>query len=76
MDDQLTSQLLAFEDDHVWISKNLRNLLKQYANQWVAVKDGEVIASDPDLDELISKLPNPAYTCVEFITDKPLEMVL
>ncbi len=50
--------------------------LEQYADQWIAVKGGEVIASDPDLTGLLSKLPDPAHTCVEFITREPLEMVL
>ena len=76
MNSQLTNELLAFEADHVWISKNLKTLLEQYAEQWVAVKDGKVIASDPELAGLLSKLPNPAHTCVEFITSEPLEMVL
>jgi len=76
MDEQLTNQLLAFEADHLWISKNLKVLLKKYANQWVAVKNGQVIASDPELTGLLPKLPDPAHTCVEFITREPLEMVL
>jgi len=76
MKSQLTNELLAFESDHVWISENLEMLLEQYADQWIAVKDGKVIASDPDLEGLLSKLSDPAYTCVEFITPEPLEMVL
>ena len=76
MNDQLTKQLLEFADDYVWISKNLKTLLKQYADQWIAVKNGQVIANDPDLTGLISKLPDPAYTCVEFVTDEPLKMIL
>ena len=76
MNDQLTKKLLVFEADHVWIHENLETLLEQYAEQWIAVKNGQVIASDPDLTGLISKLPDPAYTCVEFITDEPLDMLL
>ena len=76
MDKKLTDQLLAFEADYLWIDENLETLLKQYADQWVAVKNGQVIASDPDLTELISKLSDPAHTCVEFITDEPLKMIL
>ncbi len=72
----ITNELLAFEADHVWISENLKTLLDQYAEQWIAVKDGKVIASDPELAGLLSKLPDPAHTCVEFITSEPLEMVL
>jgi len=76
MNNQLTNELLAFEADHVWVSENLETLLKRYTDQWIAVKDGKVIASDPDLAGLLSKLSDPAHTCVEFITHEPLEMVL
>ncbi len=73
---ELTKKLLSFEADHVWVSENFETLLKQYAEQWIAVKDGKVIASAPDLTELLSKLHDPAYTCIEFITNESLEMIL
>jgi len=76
MSKQLAEELLAFEKDHVWVSGNLETLLAQYADQWIAVKNARVIASDPDLEGLLSKLPDPARTCVEFITREPLEMIL
>lgn len=76
MKEQLTNELLAFEADHLWVNENLGTLLEQYPDQWIAVKNGQVIASDPDLEGLLSKLPDPAHTCVEFITREPLEMVL
>lgn len=76
MEEQLTSKLLAFEADHVWVSDNVGMLLEQYTDQWIGVKNGQVIASDPDLAGLLSRLPDPAHTCVEFITREPLEMVL
>ncbi len=76
MNNRLTDELLAFEADHVWVSGNLETLLKRYTDQWIAVKDGKVIASAPDLGGLLSKLSDPARTCVEFITHEPLEMVL
>ncbi len=76
MNEQLTNRLLAFEADYVWINENLETLLEQYAEQWIAVENGQVIASDPELTGLLPKLPDPAHTCVEFITREPLEMVL
>lgn len=76
MDEQLTEKLLAFEADHLWINENLETLLEQYAEQWIAVENGKVTASDSDLAGLISKLSDPAHTCVEFITREPLEMIL
>lgn len=76
MNNQLTNMLLSFEADHIWINDNLDTLLNQYADQWIAVKNRQVIASDPDLEGLLSKLPDPAHTCIEFITHEPLEMIL
>ena len=76
MNKQLTDELLAFEADHLWINENLETLLERYADQWIAVRHGQVIANDSDLTGLLSKLPDPAHTCVEFITREPLEMIL
>ncbi|KKL87164.1 hypothetical protein LCGC14_1937470, partial [marine sediment metagenome] len=45
-------------------------------DQWIGVKDCQVVTSDPELEGLLSKLPDPAHTCVEFITREPIEMVL
>jgi hypothetical protein len=76
MDGQCIKELLTFEADHAWINENLETLLAQYADQWIAVKNGQVVASDPDLTGLLSKLSDSAHTCVEYITREPLEMVL
>jgi hypothetical protein len=76
MSNQFNKQLRAFADDHTWVNDNLDSLLNQYAEQWIAVKDRRVIASDVDLMRLREKLADPAHTCVEFVTREPLEMLL
>ena len=76
MNKQLTDELVAFEADHLWVNENLETLLERYADQWIAVKHKQVIANDPGLTGVISKLSDPAHTCVEFITREPLEMIL
>ena len=76
MKEQLTDELLTFQADHTWVNENLEPLLEQYPDQWIGVKNGQVIASDPELSDLLLKLPDPPRTCVEFITREPLEMVL
>ena len=73
---QLSNEILAFDADHQWVSENLAMLQQQYAEQWIAVKSGRVIASDPELSGLLSKLTDATHTCVQFITREPLEMVL
>ncbi len=76
MNEQLIDELLVFQADHAWINQNLEELLEQYPERWIGVRNGHVIASERDLSDLLSKLPDPAHTCVEFITREPLEMVL
>jgi len=76
MNDQLTNDIRAFEADHVWINENLETLLEQYADQWIAVKNAQVIGSDPDFSGLLRKLPDPPHTCIQFITRERMETVL
>lgn len=76
MSNQFNKQLRAFADDHTWVSDQLESLLDKYAEQWIAVKNRRVIASDPNLMSLLGKLADPAHTCIEFVTREPLEMIL
>lgn len=76
MSDRLTKEILAFEKDHIWVHKNFEALFEKYAEQWIAVKDHQVIANDIDLFALRNKLPDPTHTCIEFITRERLEMIL
>jgi hypothetical protein len=76
MSNQFSKELRAFAEDHKWISDHLESLLNEYAEQWIAVKNRRVIASDVDLMLLREKLADSANTCVEFVTREPLEMLL
>jgi len=73
---KLAEELRRFAEDHVWVYENRETLVNQYPEQWIAVKDAQVIASDPDFDRLLSKLSDPGNTCVEFISREPLEIIL
>lgn len=64
--------LRAFEEAHVWIDEHHEELLAKFPEQWVAVEDGRVIASDPDPMALRAKLVRPADTAVHFITGRPM----
>lgn len=35
--------------DRKWIHDNYNQLVVQYANDWIAVRDGQVLASGPEL---------------------------
>jgi len=74
--DRAIEELRESAADHAWISQNMEDLLQKYKGQWIAVKKRRVIANDPDFDRLLARLEDPPHTCVEFITDEPLEMIL
>ncbi len=76
MNNQVSKKLHAFAQDRLWIYDHLEPLLNQYEDQWIAVQNKQVIASDPDFTALLKKLADPGYTCVEFITREPLEMII
>jgi hypothetical protein len=76
MSNQLSKEPHTFAEDHVWVSDQLESLLNEYAEQWIAVKNRRIIASDPDLMSLLGQLADPAHTCIEFVTREPLEMIL
>jgi hypothetical protein len=71
-----SSELSQFQADHIWIDQNREMLLAQYPEQWIAVRDNQVVASDPDFDGLLAKLTDPSGTAVEFLTREPIELVL
>jgi hypothetical protein len=73
---ELAEELRKFADDHLWVYENREGLLDQYPEQWVAVKDRRVIASDPDFERLLSKIPDRAHTCVEFVGRESLEIIV
>jgi hypothetical protein len=72
----LQEQVLQFQADHAWVDQHWEMLLARYPDQWIAVRNGQVIASDPELEGLLTSMPDPAHTCVEFISSEPIEMVL
>jgi hypothetical protein len=63
-------ETLAFEADREWIDANLNVLRNQYADHWIAVKDGNVIACAADLGALLSQVPDLAHTCIEFVSEQ------
>jgi thymidylate kinase len=69
-------ELRAFEEDSDWIEEHYQELLAQYPEQWVAVQNKRVIASDPDLSALRARVPHPGNTNVEFITKEEVDFLL
>ncbi len=67
----MMDETIAFEADRAWIDEHIATLVEHFANHWIAVKGGRVIASEADLGALLSKITDLAHTCIEYIDGQP-----
>lgn len=78
--DTLALELESFEADSIFFQKEIGDLRKKYLNKYVAIKEGEIIASGNTIEEvnkiLESKKVEPSKTVIEFIPEEEGVMVL
>lgn len=69
---QVQDELERFTSDMGYFEQHRQELLEQYAEQWVAVYDQQVVAAGKDLKRLVSRLNKhgiPAsQTFVDYLT--------
>jgi hypothetical protein len=72
--------LSALQHDHLYMQQNYEKLRKKYIDEFVAIRNKKIIASNKDLESLLrflrSKKINPACTLIEFFPPKDLLLVL
>jgi hypothetical protein len=56
-----------------WVSQQLNTLRETYSGQWVAITDEGVVASAPDLSQLLAAIDELGQTIEPFITQIPEE---
>jgi ABC-type transporter MlaC component len=70
--------LLNVQKDADYLKKSYDTLKKNYSNQYVAIKDGKVVAHNKNIDVILkllrSKKINPSNVLIEFL--HPTDMVL
>lgn len=69
----------AEREQRFW-QEHYQELLATYPDQYVAAKDGEVVAAAPDLEEMLTILQDLGISLrsvwIEFFTSEPQSMVL
>ena len=74
------SHMEEFEKNQAWLQTHLPRLLKKYRNLFIAVWNQDVIDKDDTLENLTKrihkKFKNSKGIYVQYITDKPMEMIL
>jgi hypothetical protein len=70
----------AAEREQVFWQEHYRELLQQYPDQFVAVRDGQVVAAHPDLQPLLKKLKHqgidPTHAWVHYLATDPRRLML
>ncbi len=72
--------LVNFEKDNKWLQEHYTEIQDRYEGKFVAVENGNIIASDRNLEDLLRKLrengKDPAMLLVEFVRRKGEILVL
>ena len=73
-------RLNELEKSRKYLVKNMSILMKNYPERYVAITDGNVFLSDPDLDSLLEKVRQKCGSTrgvlIEYITPKQSEIVV
>jgi len=71
-------ELLNVQKDAEYLKKSYDSLKKNYENQYIAIKDGKVVAHNKSIDIILKLLKNkkinPSNVLIEFL--HPTDMVL
>lgn len=68
-----TEVLVKLKNNLIWFSLNQKELKKFHKNQYIAIKDKQILDFDYDPDRLIKRLNLNDYSdsiAVEFVADK------
>lgn len=78
MTEEEQRELIALQADALYLKKSYTDLRKQYINQYVAIKNRDVIAHHKDISMVLQKIRrkkvDPATVLIEFL--HPREMIL
>jgi len=68
------------EQDNKWLVSNYEEIRRKYENKFIAIKDKNIIASNPTLEGIIKDLKekgeNPSFVLIEFIHKKDFKIIL
>jgi hypothetical protein len=67
-------------EDNNWFQKNYENLKSDFKNEFVAIKNKEIIVHNKNFKIVIKSLrekgEDPAIILIEFVTEKGVEIIL
>ena len=77
---EVRPDLERFTADMLYTDEHRGDLLKRYAEQWIAVYNGTVVAADKNLEAVINKLEqlglHPGHVYQEYLTEREEQLIL
>lgn len=68
------------EEDNKWLQSNYEKIQEEFENEYVAIKDKNIVDRDKNFNALLRKLKkkdiDPAFILVEFIPKKGLKVII
>jgi len=78
--DTLARELKSFESDFIFFQNKKEDLRENFLNKFIAIKNGEIIASGSSIEEVNKILEcqniEPSKTVIEFVPEEEGIMVL
>lgn len=76
----LKQRLETLREDNRWILARDSYLRKKYPDMFVAIRGKRVVASSPEMDEIIEKLKeksiDPKTVVIDYISKEPVKLLL
>lgn len=76
MSTQVIQLLNEIDDDIIWFKDNFENLKKSFDNQFIAIKNGKILASDKNVENVIKTLKkkneDPNNVIIQFVSSIPM----
>jgi polyphosphate kinase len=73
-------ELIQIQKDSDYLKKSYDALKKQFSNQFIAIKEGGVIAHHPDMNTVLKMIQekkiDPATVLIEFLHPKDMILIL
>jgi hypothetical protein len=77
---QIAELIEKHNQNSVWIIKRYNKLRKELPNKYVAVRNGKIVYNSDNLTDLLrelrEKFKNIDDVAIDFITEKPLKLLL
>lgn len=68
------------KEDNEYLMKNYKKIQEKFANTFVAISEGRIVAYNTGMNAVIATLKkkklNPAFVLIEFIPPKGVEIIL